>query len=253
MSASFLSRHAGAVGVAVFLSLWELAARFLWRDPTVLPSPTQAIAQAFRTLGPAELLGHVGVSFGRILAGFALAALAGVTLGVACGWMRRLDAIVRPLVELLRPIPPLAWIPLAIIWFGLGEPSKVFVIFLAAFFPIFTNAWRGVALVPPVIFRAARSMGVDDARLLWRVAVPAALPDIAVGLRVGFGLAFGILVAAELIAAEKGLGHLVMESRQVGHLGVAIFGILLIGILSMLADRALGALAQRTVGRWVKV
>ena len=253
MSGRFLFRHAGAVGVVVFLSIWELAARLVWCDPAILPAPTQAIAQAFQALTLVELAGHAGVSLGRIVAGFALAAVAGIGLGVACGWFRRLDTIVRPFVELLRPIPPLAWIPLAIVWFGLGEPSKVFVIFLAAFFPIFTNAWRGVALAPPVIFRAARSMGVDGARLLWRVAIPAALPDIVVGLRVGFGLAFGILVAAELIAAEKGLGHLVMESRQVGHLGVAIFGILLIGILSMLADRALGALAQRAVGRWAKV
>ncbi len=253
MSGRAFSRYAGAAGVATFLSIWELAARLLWRDPTILPAPTQAIAQALQTLTFAELLGHLGVSLGRIVAGFALAAIVGIALGVACGWFRRLDMIVRPFVELLRPIPPLAWIPLAIVWFGLGEPSKVFVIFLAAFFPVFTNAWRGVALAPPVIFRAARSMGVDGARLLWRVAIPAALPDIAVGLRVGFGLAFGILVAAELIAAEKGLGHLVMESRQVGHLGVAIFGILLIGLSSMLADRLLGALMQRTVGRWAKV
>ena len=108
-------------------------------------------------------------------------------------------------------------------------------------------------MVPPVLFRAARTMDVDGLRLLWRVAVPAAMPDMATGLRVGFGLSFGILVAAELIAAERGMGHMIMEARQLGHLGVSIFGILLIGVVSMLADHQLGAVIRRTVGRWAKV
>lgn len=253
MTRAVLDRHAGALGVALFLVLWELAARLVWRDPAVLPSPVQALAQAWTVLTWRELLGHVGVSLGRILAGFATAAALGVGLGLACGWFRTLSLIVRPLVEVLRPIPPLAWIPIAIVWFGLGEPSKVFVIVLGAFFPIFTNAYRGMTMIPPVLVRAARTMDVEGWRLLWRVAVPAAMPDVAVGLRVGFGLAFGILVAAELIAAERGMGYLIMEARQLGNLGVSVFGIVLIGVVSLLADRQLGAVIARTVGRWAKV
>ncbi len=248
-----LSRYAGLIGVAAFALIWELAARLIWRDPAVLPAPSDAIMQALTLMQPGELLGHIGISLGRILAGFALAAAAGVLLGIAAGWFSWFGMILRPLIELLRPIPPLAWIPLAIIWFGLGEPSKVFVIFLGAFFPVFTNAYRGITMIPPVIFRAARTMDIDGWRLLWKVAMPAAMPDIATGLRVGFSLAFGILVAAELIAADKGLGYLIMQSRQLGHLGIAVFGILLIGILSMLADWQLGAVIRRTVGRWAKV
>lgn len=248
-----LNRFAGLLGIVVLLLIWELAARLIWRDPAVLPAPTQAIAQAYATLTLSALAGHIGISLFRILAGFAIAAVLGVALGIATGWFRPLSLVLRPLIELLRPIPPLAWIPLAIIWFGLGEPSKVFVIFLGAFFPIFTNAHRGVTMIPSSIIRAARTMDVEGWRLLWKVAVPAAMPDIAVGLRVGFGLAFGILVAAELIAADKGLGYLIMEARQLGNLGVSIFGILLIGIISMLADKQLGIFIQRTIGRWAKV
>jgi ABC-type nitrate/sulfonate/bicarbonate transport system permease component len=248
-----IDRNAGAVGVALFLLAWEVAARFVWRDPSVLPSPVQALAQAWTVLTWPELLGHVGVSLGRILAGFAIAALLGIGLGLACGWFRTFGLVLRPAVEVLRPIPPLAWIPIAIVWFGLGEPSKVFVIVLGAFFPIFTNAYRGMTMIPPVLIRAARTMDVDGWRLLWKVAVPAAMPDVAVGLRVGFGLAFGILVAAELIAAERGMGHLIMEARQLGHLGVSIFGIILIGTVNLLADRQLGAIIAHTVGRWAKV
>ncbi len=239
----------GVLGAVLVLALWELAARFVWRDPQVLPAPTQAIVTALAVLTPAELIEHVGASMWRICAGFALGAVAGVGLGVAAGWYPGLARLVRPIVEILRPIPPLAWIPLAIVWFGLGESSKIFVIFLGAFFPIFTNAWHGLRSIPPVLLSAARTMDVDGPALLWKVALPAALPDIATGLRVGFGLSFGILVAAELIAAERGLGFLVMHSRQLGQLGVAVFAILLIGVVTLAADAALAVALRRVVGR----
>jgi ABC-type nitrate/sulfonate/bicarbonate transport system permease component len=253
MTGSALDRNAGAIGVAAFFLVWEVAARLVWRDPSVLPSPTQALEQAWTVLSYRELLGDVAISLGRVLAGFSIAAVVGVALGLACGWFRTLGLIMGPLVELLRPIPPLAWIPIAIVWFGLGEPSKIFVIALGAFFPIFTNAYRGLTMISPVLFRAARTMDVTGWRLLWKVAVPAAMPDVAIGLRVGFGLAFGVLVAAELIASDSGMGHLIMEARQVGHLGVSIFGIMLIGTVNLLVDRQLGLIIARTIGRWAKV
>ena len=249
-SPSWLAHHGlGLAGALIFLVLWELAARWLWRDPQVLPAPTQAIASAIRHLTAIELAAHVGTSFLRIVIGFAIAAAAGIALGVASGWYPWIGRIVRPVVDLLRPIPPLAWIPIAIVWFGLGEESKWFVIFLGAFFPIFTNAYRGMISIPPVLLRAARTMDVDGVRLLWKVALPASLPDIATGLRVGFGLSFGILVAAELIAADRGMGFLVMQSRQIGELGVAVFGILLIGVVSLISDAVLGAALRRVIGR----
>ena len=237
---------AGALGLIV---LWELAARFVWRDAQVLPAPTQALVAAATHMTLAELGLHVGTSLSRIVGGFMLGAAAGIALGVAGGWYAWLGHLIRPLVDLLRPIPPLAWIPIAIVWFGLGEPSKWFVIFLGAFFPIFTNAYRGMLSIPPVLLRAARTMDVDGLALLFKVALPAALPDIATGLRVGFGLSFGTLVAAELIAADRGMGYLVMQSRQIGELGVAVFGILLIGVVSLASDVALAAALRRVMGR----
>ncbi len=239
----------GAIGAFAVVALWEGSARLVWSDAQVLPAPTQAIAAAWQHLGAAELAQHVGWSLWRILAGFALGAIAGVALGVASGWYVWLARLVRPIVDLLRPIPPLAWIPIAIVWFGLGEPSKIFVIFLGAFFPIFTNAWRGMVSVSPVLLAAARTMDVDGPALLFKVALPAALPDISTGLRVGFGLSFGILVAAELIAAERGMGFLVMHSRQLGQLGVAVFAILMIGFVTLVADSLLAATLRRLVGR----
>lgn len=244
------SRQAlGAVGAIAVVAAWELGARLSSAGSDALPSPTQALGSAWRFLSAGELAQHVGWSLWRIVAGFALAAAAGVALGVASGWYAWLARLVRPIVDLLRPIPPLAWIPIAIVWFGIGEASKVFVIFLGAFFPIFTNAFRGMVSIPPVLLAAARTMDVDGPALLFKVALPAALPDISTGLRVGFGLSFGILVAAELIAAERGMGFLVMQARQLGQLGVAVFAILLIGIVTLIADRLLAAGLQRLVGR----
>ncbi|MEO8544623.1 MAG: ABC transporter permease [Burkholderiaceae bacterium] len=253
-TSSRFTRHGlGAVGALAFLALWELAARLVWRDIQVLPAPTQAIAIAWKHLTVAELAGHVGISLLRIGVGFALAAALGITLGVASGWYGWIGRLCRPVTDLLRPIPPLAWIPIAIVWFGLGEASKWFVIFLGAFFPIFSNAYRGMASIPPVLLRAARTMDVDGVTLLVRVALPAALPDIATGLRVGFGLAFGILIAAELIAADSGMGYLVMQSRQIGELGVAVFGILLIGVVSLVSDLALAAGLRHLLGRGARI
>lgn len=239
----------GVVGALAFLAAWEFAARVVWRDVQVLPSPTQALAAAARRMTLSELAGHVGISLSRIVGGFALGAAGGIALGIAAGWYAGLARIVRPVVDLLRPIPPLAWIPIAIVWFGLGEPSKWFVILLGAFFPVFTNAYRGMASISPVLLRAARTMDVDGIALLFKVAIPAALPDIATGLRVGFGLSFGTLVAAELIAADRGMGYLVMQSRELGELGVAVFGILLIGVVSLASDAALAAGLRRLMGR----
>ncbi len=245
-----VERHAGAIGVAVFLLLWEAAARLGWRNPAIMPAPSAAVVAALTSIPPGVLATHVATSLGRVISGFALGAAAGIALGIAAGWYRPVALGCRPFIEILRPIPPLAWIPVAIVWFGLGEPSKVFVIFLGTFFPVFTAAARGMTAIPPVVLRAARSMDVDGMRLLAKVAIPAAMPDIATGLRIGFGRGFGVLVAAELIAAERGMGHLVMEARQLGQLGISVFGIFLIGIVNLVADHQLAAAIRRTVGRW---
>jgi ABC-type nitrate/sulfonate/bicarbonate transport system permease component len=251
--AGLSERLAGLLSVVVALTIWELASRLIWQDPQILPAPSQALLAAARLLGPWDLAQHVGISLFRIVAGILLAVVVGVSLGIVLGWSPMAARCLRPFVEILRPIPPLAWLPLSIIWFGLGEPSKVFVIFLGAFFPIFTSAWRGMTMVSPTLIRAAQTMDVDGARLLWQVAIPATLPDIAAGLRVGFGLAFGILVAAELIAAKSGMGYLIMEARQLGQLGIAIFGIFLIGFVNLVADHQLARAVRATVGRWSNV
>lgn len=240
----------GMAGILIVFGGWELAARAGLVNPLFLPAPSQALAITLQRVPIDVLAGHVGASLLRIVWGFSLGALAGITLGIALGWYRVLDSVLRPLIDLLRPIPPLAWIPIAIVWFGLGEASKVFVIFLGAFFPIWTNTYRGMTAIDPMLFRAAQTMNQHGLALLFKVAVPAASPDIATGLRVGWGLAFGVLVAAELIAAERGMGFMIMQARQLGEIGIVIFGIILIGVTNLATDYALGALIRRRIGRW---
>lgn len=241
----------GLVGTLGVIAAWEIAARTGALDPGVFPSPLLAIGMAAQRL-TAETLGeNLAWSLLRVFSGFILGALAGAVVGIAAGWYRTFGLIVRPLIELLRPIPPLAWIPLAIIWFGLGEPSKFFIIFLGAFFPVVTSAYHGMRSIDPMLLRAGQTMGLRGAPLLLRVAVPAAAPDLATGVRIGWGLSFGVLVAAELIAADRGLGYMIINERNTGgSVGVIIVGILLIGFLNLVTDAAIGAAIRRWIGRW---
>ena len=251
MSARRLSDAAwGTAGVLLVFGSWEAAARLGLVDPLFLPAPSQALAVTLERMPPGVLTGHVLASLARIAWGFSLGALCGIALGIALGWYRTLDRLLRPLIDLLRPIPPLAWIPIAIVWFGLGEPSKVFVIFLGAFFPIWTNTYKGMTAIDPILFRAAQTMGHTGPALLFKVAIPAVMPDVATGIRVGWGLSFGVLVAAELIAAERGMGFMIMEARQLGEIGIVIFGIILIGATNLASDYAIGAVIRRRIGRW---
>jgi ABC-type nitrate/sulfonate/bicarbonate transport system permease component len=241
----------GAIGTFAVLALWELAARTGLVNPGIFPSPTLAVEAAARRLTGAMLAEHIGWSLMRVTVGFVLGAVAGIAIGIAAGWYRLFGAVVRPVIELLRPVPPLAWIPLAIIWFGLGEPSKFFIIFLAAFFPVVTAAYHGVTHVDPTLIRAGQTFGLRGLPLLLKVVVPASAPDLATGLRIAWGLSFGILVAAELIAADRGLGFLIMNARNSGgEVGLIVTGILIIGALNLLTDALLGGAIQRWIGRW---
>jgi ABC-type nitrate/sulfonate/bicarbonate transport system permease component len=226
-------------GVAVVIVGWQLLVSSQLVSSSVFPGPVDVLTTAVDVLTPAELGRHIGASLLRVTAGFAAGTLAGVVVGTLTGWYQRWSPAIWGPLELLRPIPPLAWLPLALLWFGLGETSKVFVIFLAAFFPVATTTYKGVLGVDPRILQAAQTLGLRGWRLMQRVAVPAALPDIATGMRVGWSLSFGALVAAEILAAQEGMGFLIMWAREIGQTGLIVFGILVIGTLNLITDYAL--------------
>lgn len=241
----------GLAGTALILVAWEVAVRGGFIDVQIFPSPSTAIIEAAGRLTLERVGENMVWSLYRVFVGFLLGTIAGVVVGVIAGWSPPVRIIAQPIIEILRPIPPLAWIPLAIIWFGLGEPSKFFIIFLAAFFPVVTSAEQGVRSVDPVLVRAARTFGLSGWRLLLRVVIPAASPDLATGIRIAWGLSFGIVVAAELIAADKGLGYMIMNERNSGgSVSVIVVGILLIGLLNLGTDAILAAGIRRWIGRW---
>lgn len=238
------------LGVIAVIVIWQLVNALEIVNPRVFPGPTEILNTALTRFPPEELAGHVFASLRRVFLGFLLGAGLGVVLGILSGWYRTFGKMLWGPIEILRPIPPLAWIPIALIWFGLGESSKIFIIFLGAFFPVVTNTYKGMATIDPMLIRAAQTMGLRGFKMLAQVAVPASLPDIAVGIRVGWSLSFGSLVAAEILAANEGLGYMIMYARELGEINVIVYGIILIGILNLVTDYLIYEFLFKRQLRW---
>jgi ABC-type nitrate/sulfonate/bicarbonate transport system permease component len=237
-------------GLIFILIVWQIISMTRLLNPAIFPGPMGVVEAAIRDVPLDRLLQHVGISLLRVALGFSIGTAAGILIGVTSGWYYRFGSILRTPIELIRPIPPLAWIPIAIIWLGLGESSKVLIIFLGAFFPVVTNTHKGMVSVDPSIIRAAQILGLQGRRLLLRVAVPASLPDIATGMRVGWSYSFGCMVAAELIAAKSGLGYLIMNARQTGQIAVIVYGVILIGMITLVTDYIIQEVVIKRKLRW---
>ncbi|GJL84124.1 MAG: taurine ABC transporter permease [marine bacterium B5-7] len=236
--------------VILFLVVWQLAATAGVINRNILASPFDLAILGAQQVVDGTIFRHTLVSLSRVISGFTIGAVLAIILGLAMGNSERFRIIINPIVEVLRPIPPLAWIPLAIIWFGIGETSKIFLIALTSFFPIVVNTFKGVTGLDRTLLRAARSFDVTPRKMLWQVALPAAMPDISTGLRVGWSLALAVLVAAEMIAAKSGLGFLITEAMNLGRFDMVVFGIVVIGIVSVATDALLRAFIGRYLLFW---
>jgi len=211
---------------------------------TLLPPPS-AIALAARDLiASGDLPRHLWASLKRELVAFAFA-LAAIPLGIAMGWWKWVNEQVDPIIETLRPIPPIAWIPLSILWFGIGDAQNQFIIFLGIFFPILINTITGVKGIETNLIRASQSLGATQWHILRKVVLRAALPQILTGIRVGFGFGWMALVAAELVGASSGLGFLINDARSVLRTDIILLGMLTIGVTGFLIDIAVRKLARR--------
>ncbi|WP_028629103.1 MULTISPECIES: taurine ABC transporter permease TauC [Pseudomonas] len=235
---------------SLLLAWWAVTTAGLI-EPLFLPSP-QAIARkgwVLLTQGymDASLWQHLSASLGRIGAALLAAVLTAVPLGIAIGRNRIARGIFDPLIEFYRPIPPLAYLPLIVIWCGIGELSKVLLIFLAIFAPIAIATATGVRNVDPARLRAAQSLGASQAQLIRHVILPSALPDILTGVRIGLGVGWSTLVAAELVAATRGLGFMVQSAAQFLVTDVVILGILVIALIAFALELGLRALQRKLV------
>lgn len=237
--------------LATLLFAWWAVTAAGLIEPLFLPSP-QAIAQkgwVLLTQGymDASLWQHLGASLRRIGLALLAAVLSAIPLGIAIGRNRVVRGIFDPLIEFYRPIPPLAYLPLIVIWCGIGELSKVLLIFLAIFAPIAIATATGVRNVDPARLRAAQSLGASQAQLIRHVILPSALPDILTGVRIGLGVGWSTLVAAELVAATRGLGFMVQSAAQFLVTDVVILGILVIALIAFALELGLRALQRKLV------
>lgn len=242
------------VGLAVCLVIWWFVSTVYLPSAnptaaTLLPSPVTVASTTVGMLSDGSLLQHMLASLKRVAFGFVGATALAIPLGIAMGWWRAAHRQLDPIVEFLRPIPPLAWIPLSILWFGIGDLQNQFIIFLGVFFPVVVNTISAVRSVEPVLIRAGLSLGAGELQLLRRVVIPASLPDIFTGMRVGLGVGWMALVAAELVAAQSGLGFLINDSRFVFRTDKVLVGMAVIGLLGLLMDRLLRRL-QRHLTPW---
>lgn len=234
---------------AIILLIWEIVCVTGIVPAYSMPSPQKVVTAAIGHIQDGTLIQNIGASFLRVLEGFLIACILGLGLGIVTGLSRRAERFTELTFQILKPIPPIAWIPLAILWFGIGEASKLFIIFLGAFFPILLNTVSGIHGIDGRYLELARVYEIDRRQLILKIILPGAMPSILTGIRVGLGNAWVCVVAAEMIAATKGIGFMLSNGRSLSRPDDVILGMLLIGVVGKLLDDILKALSGKITAR----
>jgi NitT/TauT family transport system permease protein len=237
------------VFIGLLLAAWQIA---VTRHPgQILPGPWGVLGGIGDLLRHGLLFKYVVASLFRVSWGFGLAAVVAIPVGLTVGWYRRAEMAINPLVQVFRPISPLAWIPLAILWFGVGDSASVFLIFLGCFFPLLLTAINAVRNIPAVYINVGRNFGLGPADLVYRVLYPAVIPQLLIGLRITLGVAWLVVVAAEMIAVDSGLGFLIVDARNAGNrYDLVVAGMVIIGLIGLLLDTAMRSLEKVKSFRW---
>jgi len=233
----------------IALIFWEILAIWL-NNPVVLP-PVEDVIKVLMNpqitiLGTGTLVENTLVSIKRVLSGFIIAGIVGIPLGIFMGYFSTVMDLFDIIIELLRPIPPLAWVPLALAWFGIGETSMLYIIFIGAFFPILLNTIAGVRGVPKILIETAQTLGAKEKDILLKIIIPASSPHILTGLRIGAGIAWMCVVAAEMLpGSSAGLGYLIMYAYSLSRMDVVVASMIIIGIIGLTLDRGLRYIEDR--------
>ena len=245
------------IGVLGFLIIWQAAVIWGWVDSKILSSPTSVIQLFLVKLGDiapdgATLGTNIFSSLKVALSGFGLAIVIGVPLGLLMGWYKGIDSFVRPIFEIVRPIPPVSWIPLTIVWMGIGLKAKAFIVFFAAFVPCVINAYTGIRQTSQVLINVARTCGASNFTVFCKIGIPSAMSMTFAGIRVALGNAWATLVAAEMLAASSGLGYMILMGRQFARPDIIILGIVVIGVIGVIFTSILGLVENKVLG-WRKL
>ena len=241
------------LAVVLFLAVWQASVYWLYGNDTeahLLPSPIEVLKTSREMLASGELLRHTLLSLVRVLTGLAVAVCIAIPLGLAIGWFRVAGDMGEIIIEIFRPIPPLAWIPLAVLWFGLRPSAAIFIITIGAVFPTLISTLAGVRGIERGYLEAAFTLGANRSIDIFRkVVLPAALPSILTGVRISAGLAWMSVVAAEMIAIDSGLGYMILNARQIFRPDIVVVGMVMIGLIGFGMDRLL-FWGERFVLRW---
>lgn len=233
----------------VFVLTWHVTVQ--WSGSEIFPTPSQVVAGMVELVQHGVLLNYIIASLFRVSAGFMMALLVGIPFGLLLGWFGRAFYAFNPVIQVLRPISPIAWIPVAILWFGVSDLAPIFLIFLASLFPITTATIAAVQNIQLVYLRAARNFGVTGLALFKHIVFPAALPQIITGVRLALGVAWLVVVAAEMIAVNSGLGYLIIDARNAGmRYDLVVAGMVLIGLIGLVLDILVRRLQNLDEVRW---
>lgn len=244
------------IGVLAFLLIWQFAVMGGLLPNRYVPMPSEVVKLFFvKWVDPnpdGAVLGvHILASLQVALTGFFLAIIIGVPLGLFMGWFRGFESFMRPIFEILRPIPPVSWIPITIIWLGLGLQAKAFIVFFSAFVPCTINAYTGIRQTSPALINVAKVCGASNFTILRKIGIPSAMTMTFAGIRVALGNAWATLVAAEMLAANVGLGYMIQQGRSFARPDIIILGIVVIGILGVIFTWLLGLVEGKVLG-WKK-
>jgi NitT/TauT family transport system permease protein len=235
--------------LALLIGAWWLVV--VETQSVIFPTPWQVVTGTGELMQNGVLWEHIGASLFRVGSGFLLAVAFAVPLGLWMGWVRGAFTTLNPIFQMLRPISPIAWIPIAILWFGVGNASPIFLIFISSVFPMVVQTTSGVHTIERRYLRAAANFGVSRATVFRRVIIPAALPQIIVGMRIGLGVAWLVVVAAEMIALRSGLGYLIIDSRNAGNrYDLVIAAMIIIGLIGLLLDGLMRLLEGLKAVQW---
>lgn len=250
--ARFLTVARGTLSVLLVAAVYEATARSGQFPPTLLPTLPKVAETLFAMLADGSMAAHAGTTLLRVLAGFGLAVIIALPLGILMGRFRAVEKFFLPLVSTLMPIPSLAWVPVFILWLGIGGTVAIVIVLYAAVFPMVLNTWSGVRAVNPLWLRAAGAMGAGENALFWRVILPGAFPFVIAGLRQAFVRAWIAVVGAEMLAASDwGLGWVIFDAREFLNADVMLASLIVIGTIGFVFERVVfGTLERMTVMRW---